>query len=129
MPQTIAEAGRSYLHRALQRIRLVLQIPSASLGMTKGRFALPFGLDGATYRQVEEVVISTITPNGSSALPFVIPSVPGFPVRGAEKAACAVFCKENRMVFAMSPSLTGIRGSRGICSFLSWKRYIAKRWT
>jgi hypothetical protein len=59
---------------------------------------------------IREVAISATTPNESAALPIVIPSVPGFLFATLERAACAVFCKENRMKIATSPTSTGNPG-------------------
>jgi hypothetical protein len=55
--------------------------PSAALGMTKGRAALPFGeavvmtKERAAFSLGFVPAISTINLNGSDTLPFVIPSV------------------------------------------------------
>ena len=62
-----------------------------------------------------EVVITTITPNGSATLSFVSRAYPDFLQAAQERAACAVFCKENRMKIATPPNSTEIRVA-GICS-------------
>jgi hypothetical protein len=53
---------------------------------------------------------SVTTAEVRAALNFVIPSVPDFLFVELERAACAVFCKENRMEFATPPTLTGNPG-------------------
>jgi hypothetical protein len=66
--------------------------PSAALGMTKGKATLP---KRAVARE---------------QLPGRTPSVQQPLFAALERAACAVFCKENRMEFATLPTLTGNPG-------------------
>jgi hypothetical protein len=47
---------------------------------------------------------------GAPPSPLSSRAYPDFLFAALERAACAVFCKENRMEFATSPTLTGNPG-------------------
>jgi hypothetical protein len=64
--------------------------PSASLGMTKGRVALPFGA------MVVNAFCSAAALHGSVALPFVIPSE-------AERSAVLLISSENPLASSPDP--------------------------
>src|SRR5271155_5820400 len=52
-----------------------------------------------------------------SPFPLSSRAYPDFLLAALERAACAVFCKENRMEFATSPTLTGNPGQPGDLQF------------
>jgi len=49
---------------------------------------------------------------------------PDFLLAALERAACAVFCKENRMEFATSPTLTGNPGQPRDLRFSQVRSYV-----
>src|SRR5271170_2449743 len=68
--------------------------------MTKGGVALPSG----------SLLCSNRSRLKRSPFPLSSRAYPDFLFAALERAACAVFCKENRMEFATSPTLTGNPG-------------------
>src|SRR5271170_4214601 len=68
--------------------------------MTKGGVALPSG----------SLLCSNRSRLKRSPFPLSSRAYPDFLLAALERPACAVFCKENRMEFATSPTLTGNPG-------------------